>query len=200
MREGEERSPAFEGLTELAARKGWRPLAHTERDGVWLSERTVFRATTTGCTVWRLTCDPAVDVNDYYDIPSWNADGSVLGFLTRRRGGTGAAKGGLGAALVGGRERWLMDANGDHLRPMPTPDGRPIRSGYWSQHHRDRFYHARTDDEGTHVLALNPFTGQEQTVVRVKRDLGVMMPPHPSEKWFLFGEKIPGAEHVDTPS
>jgi hypothetical protein len=155
-----------------------------------------------------LTCDPAVDVNDYYDIPSWNADGSVLGFLTRRRGGglrsaqdqTGDEKGGLGAALVGGRERWLMDANGDHLRPMPTPDGRPIRSGYWSQHDRDRFYHARTDENGTHIVALDPFTGLEQTIVSVKRDLGVMMPPHPSEEWFLFGKKVPGNEHVDTPS
>ena len=193
----------YHGLTELAARRGWRRLSDTERDGAWLSERTVFRDSVTGCIAWRITCDPAVDVNDYYDIPGWNADGSVLGFLTRRRGGglesqSGRASERMGnesvptAANTSGRERWLMDANGDNLRPMPSPDGEPLLDGYWSMRYPDRFYRGVSDDRGTHVVAVNPFTGEQRVVVSVPGNLGPMMPPHPSEEWFLFGTKIPG--------
>lgn len=164
----------FHDLAALAGRTGWRQLEHAARDGTYLSERTIYRDTSTGCIVWRMTSDPAVDVDDYYDIPSWNADGSVMSFLSWRSGE---------------RARWLMDANGANIRPMPTPDGRQIQTGYWSVKHRDRFYHAVVDEAGTHVLALNPFTGEESEVVSVEQDLGQMMPPHPSEEHFLFGKR-----------
>lgn len=184
----------FHGLTELATRKGWRRLAHTDRNGSYLSERTVFRDSVTGCVVWRMTCDPAVNVNDYYDIPVWNADGSMMAFLSRRGSGQ--------------RTRWLMDANGANLRPMPTPDGKPISTGYLSTRYRDRFYHLVEDADGARIVTDNPFTGERQTLVTVAREPGgppglfAFMPPHPSEEWFLCGVRMmtPRPEGSDTPS
>ena len=52
------------GLTQAAARQGWRLLEHAQRGDTYLSERTVFRDTSTGCLAWRMTCDPAVDVDE----------------------------------------------------------------------------------------------------------------------------------------
>lgn len=169
----------FHGLTELAQRQGWRRLTDTERDGTHLSERTVFYDTVTGCIIWRMTCDPAVDKNDYYDIPGWNANGSLMSFLTRRAGGT---------------QRWLMNADGSDLRPMLALDGQTIRTGYWSVIYPDRFYHVIKYENTTLVVATDPFTGQLQTIVSVNRDLGAMMPPHPSEEWFLFGSRPGGTQ------
>ncbi|MCX8038802.1 MAG: fibronectin type III domain-containing protein [Candidatus Sumerlaeia bacterium] len=160
-------------------------MTDTRRGRTFLSERTIFRDSKTGCLAWRMTCDPAVDVNDYYDIPGWNADGSVMGFLSRR---------------TGDKIRWLMDANGANLRPMPTADGRSIGSGYWSVLYPDRFYHAAFDGQETRVLATNPLTGVQQTIVRVRGNLGEMMPPHPTEKWFLFGRQTSGNEDFNAPS
>jgi len=173
-------------LLALAERKGWRQLELVKRGEAYLSERTVYRDTGTGCIVWRMTCDPAVDVDDYYDIPSWNADGSVMSFLSWRSGE---------------KTRWLMDANGANIRPMPTPGGKHIEKGYWSVIHRDRFYYAVVDEAGTHVVALNPFTGEEQEIVSVEQDLGEMMPPHPREEHFLFGKRQdqPGQTQVFNP-
>lgn len=172
----EDKQPVpFHGLVEQAKREGARRLKDTRRGNAFLSERTVFRDTATGHIAWRVTCDPAVSVNDYYDIPGWNANGSVMGFLSRRTGG--------------GRKRWLMDANGDNLRPMPTADKKPINTGFWSMRYPDRFYHAIVDEKGTHIVAENPFTGEREAIASVNRDLGQMMPPHPSEEWFLFGDK-----------
>jgi hypothetical protein len=177
------RPKALHGLTELAKRQGWRRLEHTQRGDSYLSERTVFRDTATGCIAWRMTCDPAVDQNDYYDIPGWNADGSIMGFLTRR---------------AGGKTRWLMDADGSNLRPMLTAEGRPIGGGYWSVIYPDRYYHAIKDENGTHVAATNPWTGERQSIVSVNRNLGAMMPPHPSEEWFLFGGRTGGVQDPST--
>lgn len=177
----------YHGLEQLAARRGWRSLDDVRRGDVYLSERTVFRDTSTGCIAWRMTSDPAVDVDDYYDIPSWNADGSVMSFLSWRSGA---------------KMRWLMDANGANIRPMPTPpDGRQIETGYWSVIHRDRFYYPVVDETGTHVMALNPFSGEVQEIVSVDRDLGRMMPPHPKEEHFLFGkhQDRPGQTQVFNP-
>ncbi len=163
------------GLTQAAARRGWRQREHVQRGDTYLSERTVFRDTSTGCLAWRMTSDPAVDVDDYYDIPSWNADGSVIGFWSWRDGE---------------KARWLMDANGANLRPMPTPpDGQSIHTGYWSVIHRDRYYYAVVDETHTRVMALNPFSGEVQEIVAVPGDLGQMMPPHPREEHFLFGKR-----------
>jgi len=177
----------YHGLGTLALRRGWRRLEDVKRNDAYLSERVVYRDSSTGCIVWRMTSDPAVDVDDYYDIPSWNADGSVMSFLSMRDGV---------------KSRWLMDANGANLRPMPMPDGEPIQVGYWSVKERNRFYYSVVDDQGTRVMALDPFTGEQSEVVSVDRDLGAMMPPHPSEEYFLFGQRQSPTDPslADTPS
>ncbi|MCX7012889.1 MAG: fibronectin type III domain-containing protein [Candidatus Sumerlaeota bacterium] len=175
----------YHGLTELAARQGWRRLEDTQRGASYLTERTVYRDSATGALVWRMTCDPAVDVNDYYDIPAWNANGSLIAFESRRASGP--------------RERWLMDANGANLRPFPTPDGQPIATGYWSILYPDRFYHTRKDDTGTRVVATNPYTGEERVVASAPKALDNMQPPHPSEQWFLFGTQ-PGKDDTSAAS
>jgi hypothetical protein len=45
------------------------------------------------------------------------------------------------------------------------------------------------NENGTHVVVTNPFTGERRTIVSVNRDLGAMMHPHRSEEWFLFGDR-----------
>jgi len=181
----------IQGLREMAARTGWRSMEHVRRGDTFLSERTVIRDSRTGAIAWRMTSDPAVDANDYYDLPSWNADGSVMSFLTAR----------------GGRKvYWLMDADGSHLRPMPAPaksessslEGR-VRGGYWSVRYRDRFYQAIEGDQGTAITAINPFTGERRVIVRVNGKMGDMQPPHPTDEWFLFGSR-PNKGGADEPS
>ena len=163
-----------QGLAEMAARQGWRLMEHVRRGETFLSERTVLRDARTGSITWRMTSDPAVDANDYYDLPSWNADGSLMAFLTTR----------------GGRKQmWLMDPDGKNLRPLRVAGGQPVERGYWSGRYRDRLYQAIEDEKGTVVSAINPFTGERRTIVRVDRRLGDMQPPHPSENWFLFGTR-----------
>ena len=169
------------GLTELANRTGWRELRHFQRGESYLSERTVFRDSKTGVLAWKMTADPAVDANDYYDLPTWNADGSAMAFLSSRSGR---------------KEFWLMNADGSKPRPLRVRDqnsaGEPVLAGYWGVRHRDRFYQAVRDGNGVAITTINPFTGERRTLVKVNRDLGDMMPPHPSEEWFLFGQNKKG--------
>ncbi len=166
----------YHGLTELATRRGWRDLGHVRRGKTYLSERTVFRDSSTGAPAWRMTCDPGIDKGDYYDIPAWNADGSLITFLSKRGGRSG---------------RWLMNAKGGSLRPFIGVDGRSIGWGVWSVRYPDRFYGAVVNKGRTHVVAYDPRTGRHQVVVSVEQEnLGTMYPPHPSEKWFLFGRRV----------
>jgi len=50
-------------------------------------------------------------------------------------------------------------------------------------------------------MALNPFTGEVTDLVTVPGDLGQMMPPHPSEQYFLFGkhQELPGQTQTFNP-
>ena len=135
------------GLTELANRTGWRELRHFQRGASYLSERTVFRDSKTGVLAWKMTADPAVDANDYYDLPTWNADGSAMVFLSSRSGR---------------EEFWLMNADGSKPRPLRVRDqnsvGEPVLAGYWGVRHRDRFYQAVRDGNGVAITTINPFT------------------------------------------
>lgn len=176
-----------QGLAEMSARSGWRLPQHVERNGAFLSERTVFRDLQTGAIAWRMTSDPAIDANDYYDLPSWNADGSVMAFLSARDGR---------------KTLWLMDADGGNLRPLRVAGEAPGArvKGYWSIRYRDRLYQALQEGGDTVVATLNPFTGERRAIVRVKGNLGEMSPPHPSEEWFLFGSRPAVEGEVDAPS
>ena len=161
------------GLHEAARRHGWRRLEHVRRGGGFLSERTVFHDPKTGGLVWRVSCDPSCENNEYTDIPVWSADGATMLFITNRRGEA---------------ERWLMDADGANLRPIPETGGKPTPEGYWSIRQPDLFFFAEHDGKTTSVCAANLRTGERKVMVKVNRALGDMQPPHPSEEWFLFGD------------
>ncbi len=158
------------GLTALAARNAWRPLERFKRGDVWLSERVVYTDTSTGRTVWRMTVDPGVDKVVYYDLPEWNADGSLLMFETRR---------GLGRT-------WVMNADGTGLRPLFGEVEAAYGAGYWSVKDPAIWYAQQRDESGTAVVAYNVRTGDAATVAKTaRRDLS-LMPPHPGEQHFLL--------------
>jgi len=75
----------IQGLTTLASRFGVKPYAELlGQDGVWQSERVIFRDVDTGATVMRLTNDPWADELSYFK-GNWSADGKHVVF--RRRPG-----------------------------------------------------------------------------------------------------------------
>ena len=175
------------GLDALAARKGWRRLEDFRRGDAYLSERTVFTDTATSHTIWRMTSDPGMDYHTYYDIPVWNADGSLMMFMTGRRGTL---------------ERWLMNADGSHLRPFPGDDGPALRDAYWHGTDPDLVLYADYDRKGSHILksrvkTLDVVTGESKTLLELDGKVGRMMPPHPSGESFLFGATD---RDVDAPS
>jgi hypothetical protein len=163
------------GLTALAQRNAWRPIEKFQREGAFLSERVIYTDTVTGCEVWQMTVDPGVDRVAYYDLPEWNADGSLLAFSTARA-----------------PERlWIMNADGIRLRPMPLDqsEGSPARQGYWSVRDPDIWWMTRSDDGGTQVVAANIRTGRSEVVARTKRPRMQMQPPHPREEHFLLSRQ-----------
>lgn len=172
------RSLPVHGLDAAAARKGWRFLEHTQRADGLLSERTIFRDSVTGGIVWRMTCDPAVDASDYYDIPAWNADGTLMSFMTRRE-------------ASGEKLRWLMDADATNLRPFTVAgSGANATKGYWSIKDPKVFYQFEEKGDTKRVLAVDPLIGASSLVVEFELPYAVdMMPPHPSEDYFLFGSR-----------
>lgn len=164
------------GLTALASRNAWRPLERFRHGAIWLSERVVYRDTATGNTVWRMTVDPGVDKVVYYDLPEWNADGSLLMFETRR---------GLGRT-------WVMHADGTGLRPLFGDAEATYGAGYWSVQNPDVWYAQLRDESGTAVVAYDVRTGLAKPVVRTaRRDLS-LMPPHPGEQHFLLARNAGG--------
>jgi len=166
----------YHGLTALAARNAWRPLDRFKQGETWLSERVVYRDTATGNTVWRMTVDPGVDKVVYYDLPEWNADGSLLMFETRR---------GLGRT-------WVMNADGTGLRPLFGDAEGTYGAGYWSVNDPAIWYAQLRDESGTAVVAYNVLTGQAATVAKTdRRDLS-LMPPHPGEQHFLLARNAGG--------
>ncbi|MBN1670762.1 MAG: hypothetical protein JXR37_07010 [Kiritimatiellae bacterium] len=142
---------AFYGLNALAERRGCRRAADARRHDAFLSERTIFRDPATGCLVWRMTCDPAVNQGFYQDNPSWNADGSLLAFATSRAGGS---------------RRWVMDADGARVRPLPGPDGHARDIGFWSTRYPGRCYHAVSRNGRVELVAKNPWTGKQKIILR----------------------------------
>lgn len=171
------------GLTEAASRKGWREPEDTRRGDTWLSERLIFHDVSTGSILWRMTCDPAIDVLDYYDIPAWNADGSLIFFFNPGRTKTPG-------------EKWIMDSNGKNLRCLSLPTDGKLEDTFWSVIDPLKMYYSIFKDGQTHVSILNPLTGTDSIIVTADIDLGQMMPPHPSEKWFLFARQT--GEHKDS--
>lgn len=156
------------GLTELAARRGRTPLMD---EPPYPSERFIYVDPVTHAWVWRMTDHPAIERHEYYDIPAWNADGSLMMFISRR----------------GPSGYWLMDADGSNIRPVPEPaDGGGRKKPYWSNSDPDRVLTFRSDEQSTTVISMNVHDGSVEEVVSLPEGTLAMEPPHPDDRHFLF--------------
>jgi hypothetical protein len=160
----------YQGLQAVADRNAWRPIERFLRDGTYLSERVIYTDSVTGNEVWQMTVDPGVDRVAYYDLPEWNADGSLLMFNTARSSD----------------RLWMMNADGTRLRPMPVGQSRTARDGFWSVVDPDVWWAGENDDDGSRVVAVNIRTGDRKIVARTSRRGLDLFPPHPAERHFLL--------------
>jgi len=168
-------------LPALGMRYGIQPAERLRRDRGFASERTVYRDPLTGVPVWKLTNHSDLDRHDYYDIPAWSGDGSMILWMTAREGGR--------------YRRWLMDANGSNLRPVPTRDGFAIARIYWSNvHPRKLVVSGATTEKRFEIRLLDAVTGEHSVIADLTK-LGVERghePPSRDDRMFLFRA---GAEH-----
>ena len=91
-------------LVELSRRDGQKPYEKLRVGDTYRSERTIFRDTVTLAEIWRVTHDPHISRHIYYDIPAWNADESLLFFVSHRPSE--------------GDGNWLMEADGGGIREL----------------------------------------------------------------------------------
>ncbi len=156
------------GLEELGARQGRVPLM---TEPPYPSERFIYMDPVTHAWVWRMTDHQAIERHEYYDIPAWNADGSLMMFISRR----------------GPSGYWLMDADGSNIRPVPEPaDGEGRSKPYWTHSDPDRVFTFRSDDESTTVLTMDVRDGSVDEVVSIPVGNLRMEPPHSDDRHFLF--------------
>ncbi|MDP6779147.1 MAG: hypothetical protein QGI83_20510, partial [Candidatus Latescibacteria bacterium] len=163
----------FEVLNALSERDGEKPYDKLRRDGAYVSERTIFKDPVTGAEVWKMTHDPHISRHIYYDIPAWNADGSLLFFVSRRPGV--------------GDGNWLMDADGGRIRELRIrgESGRVTRP-LWSIHHPSRMYYASHHRSRTTFCALNVNSGRRRELASVDLVHNIeFCPPSADEKKLL---------------
>ncbi|MBN2632733.1 MAG: hypothetical protein JXR66_04190 [Bacteroidales bacterium] len=172
-------------LAAQSIRKGWRSQDLFSSGEGFLSERTVFHDPLTGAEVWRLTNDPSIESNEYFDIPVFSADGRYILFVTRRNGKA---------------ERWLMNSDGTNLRPVSDKASTGFEKGFWSILYPDIVYFAEKQKRDgllyTRIMEMNVISGITRLITEVKGDIGIMQPPHPSENLFLFVDQM-GGEYAD---
>ncbi|MCF8379844.1 MAG: DUF6250 domain-containing protein [Bacteroidales bacterium] len=169
-------------LTQKTLRLGWKEQDFFTEDKIFYqSERTIFTDPSTKGTSWQMTSDPAVESNEYTDIPVWSADGKYLLFRTLRNGKA---------------ERWLMDADGNNLRSVANEHQTDFEKGFWSIRYPDIIYYSKTIEVDnktlTRLLSFNVKDGSEKIIADYPGDLGVLQPPHPSEELFLYGDFMNG--------
>jgi len=160
-------------LVELDRRDGDKPYDKLRSGDAYASERTIFRDTATHAEIWKMTHDPQICRHVYYDIPAWNADGSLLFFLSWRPGE--------------GNRNWLMDADGGNIRELriegePGEAQRPL----WSIHDPDLMYYASHRSDHTVFCALNVRTGEWRELASVELVHSVeFCPPSSDERKLL---------------
>ncbi len=76
--------PEVWGLTALQARTAKVSDAQKSRDGVYQTERIIFRDPDLGGEIWKLTQDNANNYHWYQDMSPWNANGSKIMFKSER--------------------------------------------------------------------------------------------------------------------
>jgi hypothetical protein len=76
-------------LTELDSRRHIKPFDLLKSSqGEYPGERVVFRDSSTGSEIWKLSRNPGYNYHQYSNIPAWNLDGSRLLLLSTRPGGS----------------------------------------------------------------------------------------------------------------
>ncbi len=156
------------GLEQLAAREG---ATSESSEPPFPSERFIYMDPVTHAWVWRMTDHPGIERHEYYDIPAWNADGSLMILMSRRGQG----------------RYWLMDAVGENIRPFPEPeDGGDLPRPRWTYTDPDSVFIYRSDDESTTVFKMSVHDGSLEEVVSIPEGNLSMEPPHPDDEHFLF--------------
>ena len=136
-------------LPESSRREGVKPYEKLVKDGVHPSERIIYRDPLTNKEVWRMTTDPAIERHIYYDIPAWNADGSLILFLSRRMRHKGY---------------WLMNANGTDIRPLDPKGKLRMKTAYWSTKNSHWLYFMQSGRKETAIRRLDLEGGQVNPV------------------------------------
>ena len=157
-------------LQTQKARTGFRPDHHVLEH---FAERSVFTDPQTGYTIWRLTDHPAYERHDYYFIPAWNANGSLILFVTNRHTAT----------------HWIMNADGSDPRPLTLSRQLPcVEKVYWSHRNPDLMFASISDDQQT---SLYQYTLSNEKLALIKTfDHGrlQLQPPHPNDQQFLLSK------------
>ena len=160
--------PPKMGLKEKAARRGLPP---SPGRLPYPSERFIYMDPLHHAWVWRMTEHPSIERHVYYDIPAWNANGSTMLFLSRR-------------APAG---KWLMDADGSNIRPLPYQRTGSAYSTTWSWRDPDVIYYGGSTEKSTTVYALNVKTGKSGKVVSIPVGGLRTEPQHNDDRHFLLG-------------
>jgi len=160
-------------LPESSRREGHKPYEKLLKDGVHPRERIIYRDPLTHKEVWRMTTDPAIERHIYYDIPAWNADGSLILFLSDRLGHKGY---------------WLMDADGSKIRPLDPKRKSGIKTAYWSTKNPHWLYFTRSGRKDTSICRLDLESGEVQTLATVSGTGYRFAPPSADEAKFLLDQ------------
>ena len=161
------------GLTELSRRRGVKPYDVLREGDTYAEERTIFHDAVTRAEIWRMTHDPEISRHVYYDIPAWNADGSMLYFVSRRRGG-----------VMG---NWLINADGSGVRELRVAGekGRVLRPMWSVTDPKKMFYQALRSD-CTALCSVNVKTGRRREIALVDLVYRVeLCPPSSDERKLL---------------
>ncbi len=154
------------GLAELAARRSFKPFrAVADEGGVYPSERVIFRDSSTGAIIARLTHNPGSNRHVYSNVWIWNADGSKLLLNTTREP----------------RGWHLMDADGGNIRFLAN------QMPMWHRTDPDVLFYRDTTELS--LKRHNIATGEVETIWTVPEDLNSMgytiWPIHPDGKKFF---------------
>jgi len=168
------------GLVELDKRRHDKPYDLLREGEGFASERTIFRDSKTGAEVWRMTHDPRTSRHIYYDIPAWNADGSLLFFLSHRPGESDG--------------NWLMNADGTGIRELRVRGEKgEMKRPIWSFDDPKLMYYASLHSDRTEFCALNVHSGRRKVVASVDlvHSVELCPPSQDGRKLLVRGRRDP---------
>jgi hypothetical protein len=166
-------------LEELAAREAKKPYPLLRQNGLYASERTIFHDSVTGAETWRITHEPGNDRHDYYDVPAWNVDGSVMMISHGSRLGS---------------NQWLVAADCSWMRPLVDSVGGNLTNAQWSWRDRRWVYYLQ---RGT-LRRVDWTSGEQKTLFDLAKATGIgprefrLEVPHPADDRLLFDTRSTG--------